>query len=413
MIDSLVCLKKNKIAVIGDFMLDSYTKGSVKRISPEAPVCVLKVKKQERLPGGAGNVALNCHALGSQVYAIGRIGDDFASSYLKSDLERLGIVTEGLIFEQEFETPLKNRFMAEHQQLLRVDFEKDQPLLPQTQQAVIEYLAAHMPLFDLVLISDYNKGFLTRELLGAVIELAKAHDVPIFVDPKGCDFTKYLGVTLIKPNLHEAYLASNLDEKATLDDVARVLIEKSGVESLLITRSEQGMSLFSQGQRVDFKACAKEVIDVTGAGDTVLATLAVTYASGIELSTCIEWANIAASCAIEKLGCVHVGIKELVTALSKNDIRFKYVLNLSFELFSLFLNHQKLLMIPVDDKGLNFLFLSELAQHKKQNPEHLLVAVVADDAKQEFISSLCELTLLDFVIPKSLEGVANQEVLTS
>jgi D-glycero-beta-D-manno-heptose-7-phosphate kinase len=177
MIESLTDFKKKKICVIGDFMLDSYTKGSVKRISPEAPVCVLKVKKQERQPGGAGNVALNCKALGAEVYAVGRIGDDFASLYLKQDLDKAGIDTKGLIEEEEFETPLKNRFMAEYQQLLRVDFEKDQPLKENTFEGVIKFLHSNIDFFDLILISDYNKGFLSKPLLKAIIELANSCDL--------------------------------------------------------------------------------------------------------------------------------------------------------------------------------------------------------------------------------------------
>lgn len=309
MIESLIELQKKKVCVIGDFMLDSYTKGVVKRISPEAPVCVLKVTKQEKLPGGAGNVALNLTALGADVVACGRIGDDFASQYLKLELEKEGISVEGLIHEDEYETPLKNRYMASYQQLLRVDFEKDQPLVSSTHQKILAYLKEQMPFLDLLLISDYNKGLLSKALLKDVIFLAKSFQVPVFVDPKGHDFTKYQGATLIKPNLSEAYLASGYDEKATLDDVAIKLIEQSKCQHLLITRSEKGMSLFSNNKREDIAACAKEVIDVTGAGDTVIATLAVTFASGLDLATCVKWANMAASCAIEKLGCVHVGKK--------------------------------------------------------------------------------------------------------
>lgn len=311
MLESLACFQKKNICVIGDFMLDSYTKGTVKRISPEAPVCVLKVKKQERLPGGAGNVALNCVTLGASVFACGRLGDDFASNYLQEALNQACIDTSCMVYEEGFETPVKNRFMAEYQQLLRVDFETEEPLSMAVHHEILQRLSTKISEFDLIVISDYNKGFFTKQLLKEIISLAKAHDIPVFVDPKGHDFTKYYGATLIKPNLTEAYLASSMDDKASLDEVAKKLIEEAACEYLLITRSEKGMSLFSKDKRKDFDAIAKEVIDVTGAGDTVLATLATTYASGIDLDLCVKFANMAASCAIEKLGCVHVDKKRI------------------------------------------------------------------------------------------------------
>jgi D-beta-D-heptose 7-phosphate kinase/D-beta-D-heptose 1-phosphate adenosyltransferase len=403
MIESLAFFKNKNILVMGDFMLDSYTKGSVKRISPEAPVCILKVKKQERLPGGAGNVVLNCKALGSNVTALGRIGDDFASSYLKNDLEKAGVDTSGLIFEEGFETPLKNRFMAEYQQLLRVDFEKEQPLLEATYQHVMNFLKAHIGSFDLVVISDYNKGFLSKKLLQAVINLSIANNVPVFVDPKGHDFTKYEGATLIKPNLTEAYLASGFDDKVSLDEVGQKLLNVSKSQYILITRSEKGMSLFSNNLRQDYQARIKEVIDVTGAGDTVLATLAVTYASGLDLSSCIEWSNIAASCAIEKLGCCHVGKKQLIEAVCESDTKFKYLPNLIGDLVPIRVQGQKIKSFEISDKSLDFRLLSELSKYKSLNPTYTIAGIIPDDSEEDLIKSLCDLQSLDLIVPESLK----------
>jgi D-glycero-beta-D-manno-heptose-7-phosphate kinase len=401
MLESLAYFKKKKICVIGDFMLDSYTRGTVKRISPEAPVCVLKVKKQERLPGGAGNVALNCVALGASVFACGRLGDDFASNYLKEALNSAGIDTNCMIFEEGFETPLKNRFMAEYQQLLRVDFETEEPLSLASHELVLKKLRDSISDFDLILISDYNKGFLTRELLKQIIELANSFKIPVFVDPKGHDFTKYKGATLIKPNLSEAYLASGLDEKTSLDDVAFKLIKDSSCQHLLITRSEKGMSLFSQNGRKDFEAMAKEVIDVTGAGDTVLATLATSYASGIELDLCVKFANMAASCAIEKLGCVHVGKKELIKAITKQDTSSKYLPYISEDVIPLMFAGDKIKSYLINPDDLNFQLIREFSKLKNDNKDTLIAAIVADDCDFTIIKSLCDVTTIDLVVPES------------
>lgn len=401
MLESFGSFKKKKICVIGDFMLDSYTKGTVKRISPEAPVCVLKVKKQERLPGGAGNVALNCIALGADVFACGRIGDDFASNYLKQALESSGINTSCMVYQEGFETPLKNRFMAEYQQLLRVDFENEEPLSLDVYQKVILSLSQEMKNFDLILISDYNKGFLTKSLLQEVIELAKIHNIPVFVDPKGHDFTKYLGATLIKPNLLEAYLASGMDEKQDLEEIAKKLLKEAKADYLLITRSEKGMSLFSENNRKDFEAIAKEVIDVTGAGDTVLATLAVTYASNMDLDTCIKFANVAASCAIEKLGCVHVGKKELIKAIIKHDTSSKYLPYISEDIFQMMFEGDKIKSYLINADMLNFKLIAEFSKQKEDYKDILIAAVVSDECDDEVIKSLCEVHSIDLVIPES------------
>jgi D-beta-D-heptose 7-phosphate kinase/D-beta-D-heptose 1-phosphate adenosyltransferase len=401
MLEKLSGLKEKKIAVLGDFLLDTYTKGSVKRISPEAPVCVLKVKKQEHLPGGAGNVALNCKALGSSVTVIGRVGDDFASNYLKNSLENMGINTDGLLNEEGYQIPVKNRFMAEYQQLLRVDFEDDQPITNHTEEKIVRFLEVYGTDFDLFVVSDYNKGFLTRSLLKAIFSFARRYKIPVFVDPKGSDFSKYQGATLIKPNLQEAYLASGLDDKSSLEEVAIKLSNISLVENLLITRSEKGMSLFKKEQRQDFRACAKEVIDVTGAGDTVLATLAVAYASGLDIETSIELSNIAASCAIEKMGCVQVGKKELLKAMAKGQNLLKNLMGYSDDFISMWLEGEKILIYPLDAELVNLAFFNELFDCKKKNPEALLAVMVNEDCSESLLNTLEQIAAIDLIISES------------
>jgi len=400
MLDLLNDFKKKRILVVGDFMLDSYTRGTVKRISPEAPVAVLKVTKEESLPGGAGNVALNCLALGASITTLGRIGEDKASKLLVDCLIAKGVDTSGLCLENDCETPLKNRVMAEHQQLIRVDFEKDQPLLDITKTRLLDFFENRASDWDLVLISDYNKGLVSKDFSLELIEKAKAKNIPVFVDPKGKDFTKYFGATLIKPNLQEAYLASGFEEKVALDDVAKKLQSVSMCEHLLITRSEKGMSLFSESQRHDFNAIAKEVIDVTGAGDTVISTLACAYASGISLEKAIVLSNLAASLAIEKLGCVHVGKKELLSGIIKLDPQFKYLPFLGEDAIALLLSQQRCMSYHIDANGLNFEKLSELTELKETHPDHFIVLVVSSELEPVKIKHLAQLNVIDLIVPE-------------
>jgi len=403
MIAELIHFKKKKILVVGDFMIDSYTRGSVKRVSPEAPVCVVKVEKQELLPGGAGNVALNVEALGSSVSVCGRIGEDKASVHLLEALMKKGIDIEGLIVESGYETPLKNRILAQHQQLLRIDFEKDQPVLRKTEERLVNYVQSKIALFDLVLISDYSKGLLSNFLLERLISIARAHSKPIFVDPKGVDFTRYQNVTLIKPNRQEAYLAASLDEKSPIQDVGKLLLEKTQVDYLLITRSEKGMTLFDRyGHIEDFPALAKEVVDVTGAGDTVLATLAVAYASGLELSRAIKVANIAASLAIEKIGCAHIGKKELWEAVMASEVRYKYLPYLGEETLELLFSEEKFVIYSLQFDKMHWALLTDIEELKLRHPELKLAVIVPDDLDEGIIRNLCALKQLDLIVPESL-----------
>ena len=313
-------LKPFRALVLGDFLLDAYTTGRVKRVSPEAPVPILEVLKQESRPGGAGNSALNLAALGGKVLAIGRIGSDKAGQELLEALETKGIDAAGLFMQMGYQTPIKNRLIADSQQLLRVDLETLSPLSPEVEERAISVLQKVIPTVQVLAISDYGKGFLSNHLLNAAIEAANLASVPVIIDPKGIDFSKYFGATLVKPNLAEAYSAAKLSPSATLDEVAKQILAISQAKWLLITRSEEGMSLFDkQGNRTDFPVRSREVKDVTGAGDTVLATLSLAMAIGLDLRVAVQLANIAAGIAIERLGCVQVHIGEIAERLLKTD----------------------------------------------------------------------------------------------
>ncbi len=302
--------KSKKILVAGDFMLDIYTSGAVRRISPEAPVPILLVKEERRVPGGAGNTILNLVSLGMEVVAVGRVGNDQAGRDFLAALADENVDTRGIFVDDSFQTPQKNRMMAGGQQIVRIDYEEIKPLSMRLYEQVKSQLPQLLKDIDMIAISDYAKGFLIPALLQAII----SYDVPVIVDPKGFNFTRYWGAMLLKPNLGEAFAAAGLGMEATLDEVADVLLE--GVKNLMITRSEEGISLFSkEGGRRDFPALVHEVRDVTGAGDTVLAVVTAALANGYTLDEASKMANAAAAIAIECLGCARVTADQIRKAV--------------------------------------------------------------------------------------------------
>ncbi len=298
--------------VLGDFLLDTYTVGRVKRISPEAPVPVLEVSGEDSRPGGAGNVVLNLSALGGIVSVVGRVGLDEKGDFLRQTLQKAGVLVDAFFSESGYRTPVKNRLIAGSQQLLRVDFETIAPVTALIEEAAIAYLEREIASVQVVALSDYGKGFLSDRMIASAIEIAKRCQVPCLIDPKGSDFAKYKKATLLKPNEAEAYAAAKMSSLTPLDEVARQLFSLTDVEKLLITRSEAGMSLFERfGQRRDFPVRSREVKDVTGAGDTVLAVLCSSLANGLSLQEAVQIANIAAGISVERLGCAQIGLLEI------------------------------------------------------------------------------------------------------
>ncbi|MBS0623094.1 MAG: HldE protein [Verrucomicrobia bacterium] len=290
-------------------MLDLYTIGHVKRISPEAPVPVLCVTHEHMRAGGAGNTVLNLLSLGMQVKVIGRIGPDIYGEHLRRQLAEEGVCVENLVVDPSFMTPRKNRMMADQHQLVRVDHENPISLHAELEERLLARLPSLVKECDIVAISDYAKGFLTPKFLQALI---KYTNVPVIVDPKGLDFKRYSGSSLIKPNLAEAIAAAGLGMEASLEDVAEKLLRDINVETLAITRSQDGISIFQKGQpRCDFPAIVHQVRDVTGAGDTVLAVMTAGLANGMALATTAQLANHAAAIAIERIGCARVSIGDL------------------------------------------------------------------------------------------------------
>ncbi len=303
---------KARILVIGDVMLDRYWFGDTARISPEAPVPVVAIKQHDERPGGAGNVALNIAALGAKVTLLGIAGQDEASESLKQQLTHSGVNHEILQF-QDIPTITKLRVISRHQQLIRLDFEEKIPAFNST--ALIDTYKKHLSHTNLVILSDYGKGTLTchKELIAC----AKALNIPVFVDPKGQDFSVYQGATAITPNLKEfETIVGTSENEQIIFQKAQSFLAAFNIKNLLLTRGERGMTLIAKdAEEVHLPAHAREVFDVTGAGDTVIAVLAAAFAAGETLAHAMKLANLAASLVVAKLGAASVSHNELKAAL--------------------------------------------------------------------------------------------------
>ena len=300
-------LQGKQILVIGDLMLDSFYHGKANRISPEAPVPVVNVDRVEELPGGAANVAMNIASLGARCKISGITGQDPAADVLQQRLNAVGV--DCAFHRSSTHTIIKRRVISNHQQLLRMDFET--PFEAKEWQALKPIVADVIADTAVMVLSDYNKGTLSDPQHW--IQLAKQHAIPVLVDPKGDDFAKYQGADLITPNMTEfEAVVGKVTSEADLIEKARQLIAKLNIGALLITRSEHGMSLIRANKpEFHLPAIAKEVSDVTGAGDTVISTLATVLAAGEDIETAVTLANVAASIAVSKLGTATVSEPEL------------------------------------------------------------------------------------------------------
>lgn len=296
-----------RVLVVGDVMLDRYWYGAVDRISPEAPVPVVRVEREEERLGGAANVALNVKVLGAQVTLLTVVGQDEPARKLRALLHARGVET-ALRDDPQLHTIVKLRVIGRAQQLIRVDFENepDHEVLGQMLDAFAEQLPRH----DLVLFSDYGKGGLTH--IPRMIELARAAGKPVLIDPKGRDYRRYAGASVITPNRAElAQVTGAWGDEAELARKVAQLRAEIGVGAVLLTRSEEGMSLFEDAGVSHEPARAREVFDVTGAGDTVIATLAVLMAAGLPLSQAMRLANKAGGIVVGKFGTATVSYEEL------------------------------------------------------------------------------------------------------
>jgi rfaE bifunctional protein kinase chain/domain len=305
-------LRKARVLVVGDVMLDRYLFGEVSRISPEAPVPVVRVLREEERPGGAANVARNAAALGAHVKLLSVIGDDEFGKRLHKLIEKEGI-RASLRLDKSVETTRKVRVIGRQQQLLRIDFEKA-PSREILKQKLTDYRRLLNEKCDVVVLSDYGKGGLTH--IVDMIGLARSYGKRILVDPKGDDYSRYKGANVLTPNLSELRnVVGQWSSEADLEKKAQAKRRELGLDALLVTRSEEGMTLFDDDGAHHEPAKAREVYDVSGAGDTVIATLAVMVAAGKGLRDAVQIANHAAGIVVGKLGTAVASPDELKSSM--------------------------------------------------------------------------------------------------
>ncbi len=307
-----------KILIIGDIMLDKYYFGKVERISPEAPVPIVNIKKEETRLGGASNVAHNIISLGGQVLLYGAIGHDFFGKEIERMARQKNIGTA--FVKSSFPTITKARIIGGKQQIVRLDFEEKMSLLPVDEEEIKQKISESLNQFDILIISDYGKGLISDSLCQFLISEAHANHRPVIIDPKGKNWNKYTGADLITPNVKElsdivGYAVDNEDE--AIEAAALEVIGLYHLTSLLVTRSERGMSLVSPHESIHIPTHAEEVFDVSGAGDTVIATLSICLADGMEIPKAMQIANVAAGIVVKKIGTATLSCEELKESLKK------------------------------------------------------------------------------------------------
>lgn len=310
--------KKARILVLGDFILDQFIWGSVDRISPEAPVPVVNVKRESYMPGGSLNVANNIHTLGGTVFPCGVVGRDREGRMLLKVIRSHGINTGGIVYATDRPTSLKTRIIAHSQQVVRFDREKNSDISPDVLKKILRFVQHQIQNVDVVILEDYGKGVIQREIISAVVRLAKKYKKPVLVDPKEKNFPFYKGVTAVTPNRKEAYAAyGHGAADLPLEKIGKGLIKKWNCQSVLMTLGEDGMALFEKKAVTKIPTAAQEVYDVSGAGDTVIGVFALALASGANFQQAAVLSNLAAGIVVAKLGTATVLPKELEKAITQ------------------------------------------------------------------------------------------------
>lgn len=309
-----------KVLVVGDIMLDRYWWGSVKRISPEAPVPVVELQKSTFAPGGAANVAANIAGLGATAYLVGVIGADHDADTLITLLKEKGVGSDSLVRIAGRPTSVKTRVIAHSQQVVRVDQETTEEFSEDDHENIWKSIAAVLPDADAIVISDYAKGLLSLSLLWRLIETARSQGKTVLVDPKGKNYSRYSGASLITPNRREAAEACNLSED--LPDLVSIagnqLLNELDLAMVLITQGEDGMTLFRKDKEpFHLSTAAKEIYDVTGAGDTVIASLGVAFGAGLDFVEAARVANLAAGLVVEQVGTTAITRQMLEPVVEK------------------------------------------------------------------------------------------------
>lgn len=311
------------VLIIGDVMLDSYIWGTVERISPEAPVPVVTVRKKDFRLGGAGNVALNIQSLGAKPILCALIGNDDDGKKLLQDLDVKGISKEGIVISQNRPTTVKTRVIASHQHVVRVDQESDAVMNDTEERAIIERIEKLLPQCNVVIFEDYDKGALNPRLIEKAVQLAQRHKIPTVVDPKKRNFLAYKNVTLFKPNLKELREGMKLDvDGGNQDQVSKavaLLKEKLKAESVMLTLSENGVYIDHADQKINLPAHTREIADVSGAGDTVISIAALCVALNLSPQLTASLSNLGGGLVCQHTGVVPIDKEELLReALSEN-----------------------------------------------------------------------------------------------
>jgi len=317
-------LAQARVLCVGDLMLDRFVYGSVDRVSPEAPIPVLRIEREAVMLGGSGNVAANVLGLGAACRFVSVVGDDGPGAEVRHIVGRQIGSAEGIVVEPGRQTTLKTRFIGSRQQLLRADAETVAPIRPASVEAVLAAARAALPDVGAVILSDYGKGMLTDALVAGLIEAARSAGLPVVVDPKGTDYRRYRGASIVTPNRKELMQATGLpaDDDAQVEAACRHLIETCGIDAVIATRSERGMSVVTRsGPAVHLPAEAREVFDVSGAGDTAVAALTSALSAGVELNDAARLANLAAGIVVGKVGTAVVRAPELLAALHAQEWR--------------------------------------------------------------------------------------------
>lgn len=313
-------IENTSVLVCGDIILDTFYYGSVDRISPESPVPVLTQKRSEHMPGGAGNTYANLQSLKTQSRLISVCGDDENADILRDADESNGL---HLVPDTTRPTSVKTRFLAGHHHLLRSDYEQTHSIEADVEKNVLNLLHTHIPAHGAFILSDYGKGVLTQSIIDSVLTECANHDVPVIVDPKGTDFTKYAGAYAITPNKNELALASGMptDTDAQVERAGQYIIDTCDIQVVIATRSAQGISIIQKGHDpVHIPTLQREVYDVSGAGDTVIAMIAVALATGTDVYQASMLANIAGGIVVSKVGTALIRKDDLIDVLQEPDI---------------------------------------------------------------------------------------------
>jgi len=309
--------KNTGILVIGDLMIDRYIWGKVKRISPEAPVPVVEVTEEDLLLGGAANVAHNVLSLGGRVYVAGTVGTDYMGKILIDRFRESGIGTDGIVIDKDRPTTVKTRVIAHSQQVVRFDKEMKSDISHPTLSLIIDYVRTCLPKIKGIIISDYSKGLITRALIKRILDLTDSRKI-VSVDPKIGHFNFYNGVSLVTPNVNEASFGSGIDivDEKTLISAGKTLLKKLRCRAVILTRGDEGMSLFEKSGKVThIPTCAREVFDVSGAGDTVIAAITLSHSAGATLKESATIGNHAAGVVVGKVGTAVATQEEILESM--------------------------------------------------------------------------------------------------